>query len=426
MAGKRFRELMASQRFGREARPARVAGAVLRAAFAASLVMLTCVSVPRPAGASAQALQSSEEQLLETGREALSKGDYARAIAAFKKLAEAAPDVAEVHANLGAVYYFSGQFDNAIHECRRALQLKPSIERPKYFLALSLAESGRCAEALPGLNRDYAALSDKQLKRMTGVDAVRCSMETGRPHDAVRLLLSLTREFPNDPDVLYLAAHVFSDFSTASSERLLQVAPGSYQAHRFNAEVLETEGKLKDAISEYRRVLEINPRLAGIHYEIGRLLLGSAKDGAQFEEAKAEFQKELEIDPRSAPSEVELGDLAWRSRQWQTATERFKRASELDPGMAAAWAGLGKSLASAGQYEQAMGPLEKAVKLDPDDPDTHYRLAFVLRHLGREKEAERELAAYRQAEQRQSNVMKRIRQGMADGDSSPSGGGPPR
>jgi tetratricopeptide (TPR) repeat protein len=355
---------------------------------------------------------AQEQQLLETGKDALGKGDYDKAIEAFQKLAQAAPKVAEVHANLGAVYYFAGRYERAIRECRRALELKPALRRPGYFLGLSLAESGRCAEALPRLNRDYGSTDDAHLKRMMGVDAARCSMDLHRPQDAVPVALSLAREFPKDPEVLYLAAHLFSDLSNQASQRLLVAAPGSYQAHRFNAEVLEAQGKLKDAIDEYRKVLEINPHLDGIHYEIGRLLLATVKGNAGIDEGEAEFRKELEINPRSAPSEYELGNLAWEAKDWDKATQSFKRATELDPGMAAAWVGLGKALSSAGHYEQAVEPLERAVTLDPQDPDAHYRLAFALRHLGREKEAERELAAYRRAEQGQMDTRARIRQGM--------------
>lgn len=367
-----------------------------------------CAVEPGPAQHTAR-----DEQLLEAGKKALSNGDYARALAVFQKLADDAPNVAEVHANLGSVYYFAGRYDYAIRECRRALELKRTMKRPQYFLALSLAESGRCAEALPHLAGDYASLDDPQLRRMIGVDAARCAMRLGKMDESVRLVHSLTRAFPDDPDVLYLASHVYSDLSTSASERLLAVAPESYQAHRFNAEVLETEGKLEEAIAEYRKVLAIHPRLAGVHYEIGELILATTKGGAGYNRAEAEFKKELEIDPWSAPSEYELGNMAWQSREWQIAAQRFRRATELDPEMAAAWAGLGISLSSAGHFQQAAEALERAVKLNPRDPDAHYHLAFALRHLGRENEAEQELAAYRRAEQDQMNVAKRIRQGMA-------------
>ncbi len=354
-----------------------------------------------------------DEQLLQAGKEAMTHGNYARAIASFQKLAEDAPDVAEVHANLGSVYYFAGQYDNAIRECRRALRLKPDLELTTYFLALSLAESGRCAEALPHLTGDYASVDDPRLKRMVGVDRARCAMSLGRADDAVKLVQSLTRAFPDDPDVLYLASHIYSDLSTRASERLLAADPDSYQAHRFNAEVLETEGKLDEAIAEYRKVLAIDPRLAGIHYEIGELILATVKGSAGYNRAEAEFESELKIDPWSAPSEYELGNLAWQSRQWKLAAQRFRHAVELDPAMAAAWAGLGKSLSSSGDFQHAAEALDRAVKLNPRDPDAHYRLAFALRHLGREKEAEQELALYRRAEQDQTNIATRIRQGMA-------------
>ena len=54
----------------------------------------------------------------------------------------------------------------------------------------------------------------------------------------------LSRDFPHDPDVLYLAVHAYSDLSTRASQELAQSARTSYQAHELNAEALEIGGKM--------------------------------------------------------------------------------------------------------------------------------------------------------------------------------------
>lgn len=53
-------------------------------------------------------------------------------------------------------------------------------------------------------------------------------------------------------DVLYLAAHAYSDLSMRASQQLLFKAPGWYQVHQLNAESLEVQGKW-DAGEEYPR-----------------------------------------------------------------------------------------------------------------------------------------------------------------------------
>ena len=202
-------------------------------------------------------------------------------------------------------------------------------------------------------------------------------------------LEGLNRDFPNDPDVLYLSTHIFSDLSTRSSQRLLQAAPGSYQAHQLNAEVLEIQEKFADAIEEYRKVLTLAPRLTGIHYHIGRLLLAGERSPNTLDAARKEFEEELQINPADPASEYELGEMAREARNWNDAIGHFGRAVASDPDFPPALVGLGKSLVSAGRAAEAVAPLEKAVKLTPDDPVSHYQLSFAYRRVGREAEAQK-------------------------------------
>jgi tetratricopeptide (TPR) repeat protein len=379
-----------------------------------------------PTTALSPAQQAEAKRISEAALSAMRSGDYAGAAAGFEKLTQMAPRVAEFHANLGMAYYSAGRPRDAIAPCRRALALKPSLTSARYFLGLSLAEAGECKEALPYLESDSSRVADPSLKRVMGLDAARCAMALDQPGKAVEFVSGLERDFPNDPEVLYLGAHVYSDLSTRASERLLHAAPESYQAHRMNAEVLEMEGKVEDAIAEYRKVLSLNPRLPGIHFEIGRLLLSAGPDPGKLDAARGEFEEELRLDPADAASEYELGEMARQARSWEEAIRHFQRASRLQPDFSAALIGLGKSLVSAGRAQEAIAPLETAVKLAPDDPVAHYQLSFAYRRVGREEEASRELASYRQTHDNQLRAMQKIRAGMLGNLVQPQTAEPPQ
>ena len=343
---------------------------------------------------------------------ALRRGDSAGAIQGFEKLTKLAPGVAEFHANLGMAYYSAGRFREAIATCRQALKLKPSLTATRYFLGLSLAESGQCGEALPYLEKDYPRLPDPQLKRVMGIDALRCAMTMGQPDKAVDFARWLNRDFPDNPDVLYLSAVLYSELSTRASQRLLQTAPGSYQAHQFNAEVMEYQGKVGDAIEEYRKVLTLNPNAPGIHYRLGSLLLAGERGPTTLDAARREFEAELRIDPESAVAEYQLAEMARQSRQWDQAIEHFRHAAGLDSKFDNALIGLGKSLVSANRAAEAIEPLEAAVKLAPDNPVAHYQLSFAYRRLGREEEAKQELALYRDTHEKLLRAGQAIRAGI--------------
>jgi tetratricopeptide (TPR) repeat protein len=368
---------------------------------------------------------SAANEVVSAAMGALHKGDFAAAIPSLEKLTAMAPDVAEYQADLGMAYYFTGRPREAVAPCRKALKLKPSFTSARYFLGASLAESGDCQAALPYLEKDYPGVRDPQLRRFMGLDGARCAMTVNEAYRAVNFLERLNRDFPNDPDVLYVSTHVFSELSTHASQQLLHFAPGSYQAHQIDAEVLEAEGKIPDAIAEYRKVLSMDPGLVGIHFRLGRLLLSGERDSATLEAARKEFEAELRTNPADPASEYELGEMARTARVWNDALEHFGRALRSEPDFPAALIGLGKSLVSAGRAPEAVAPLEKAVRLEPDSLVAHYQLSFAYRRVGRETEAQKELALYRELHEKQQQASLAIRTGFNGDISSPQTAEPP-
>ena len=266
---------------------------------------------------------------------------------------------------------------------------------------MSLARSGRCAEALPLLQKTASRALDKTVKRDAGLAEVRCAMTMDRRAVAVSALQWLNQDFPNDPEVLYVSTHVYSDLSTRAAADLAKRAPQSYQARELNAEALEMQGKWDQAAKEYERALQQNPNAPGIHFRLGRLLLSKPNPGPDMaEQAKKEFEAELQIDPSNAGAEYVLGELAREAQQWPEAIQHFSRATKLDAGFGDAFLGLGQSFISSQQYAAAVPPLQAAVKLEPLNPATHYLLATAYSRTGRKEEADKEFAIHRRMVQK--------------------------
>jgi tetratricopeptide (TPR) repeat protein len=270
---------------------------------------------------------------------------------------------------------------------------------------LSLAQQGHCREALPILKKFAPLTTDKQLKLKVGLATVRCALSLEQADAAVNALLWLNREFPSDPDVLYITTHAYSDLSARSAMQLARTAPLSYQAHELNAETLETQGKWDEAAAEYNQILKQQPDLPGIHYRLGRIILSRPSTPTTAEDARNEFQAELKIDPNNAGAEYVLGELARQAQQWDDAIAHFSRASKLDANFADAFLGLGFSLNSASRYAEAIPPLETAVRLQPANPTGHYQLTIAYGKTGRKQEAEREMALFQQTSEKALKEM---------------------
>lgn len=261
--------------------------------------------------------------------------------------------------------------------------------------ALQLANTGHCREALPALARALPHIADGPTKYEAEIAMAQCSMSLHEVSDALADLARLNRDFPHDPQVLYITTHFCSELAHNASTELAQKDPKSYQAQELDAEAYEAHGKWEDALAEYKRILQQYPKLPEIHYRIGRVILSMPSTPTTAQDAKDQFEEELKINPSNAAAEFMLADLDRQLEQWDQAVVHFRRASQLDVGFLEAYLGLGMALNAEGQYADAVAPLEKYVAGVPDDAAGHYQLAMAYARTGRRDEAERELARQR-------------------------------
>jgi tetratricopeptide (TPR) repeat protein len=258
--------------------------------------------------------------------------------------------------------------------------------------AIDLAAKGQCQQASPTLKKSGSHTSDKDLKYRAAMALARCAMSLDQQETALQALGTLNREFPNDPEVLYISTHYYSELATRASQRLAATAPSSYQTHELEAEADESQGKWDDALAEYNQILQRNPNLPGIHYRMGRVCLSGPQTATSTDEAVHEFEAELKIDPNNASAEFFLGEIARRVGQWSDAVPHFSSAAKLDPGFSEAFLALGMALNSAERFPEAVAPLEKYVKMEPFDPAGHYQLSISYARTGRKGDATREMA----------------------------------
>jgi len=351
--------------------------------------------------------QSGEtiEKYSEQGQRALAQSNYAEAEEAFEKLRELEPGVAEVHANLGVIYFQERKFEPAVSALRQALKLKPTLGKSATLLAMSLSELGRYREALPDLEKGFRQSTDPPTKRMCGLQLLR--VYTGLRHDskAVEVALELNRLYPNDPEVLYHTGRIFGNFAFLNMQQLAQVAPGSVWRHQAEAEAYESQGSNDAAISEYRQVLSADPQRPGVHYRIGRTLLARSRQRnspGDMAEAEKEFAQELEIDSGNANAAYELAEIHRNAGEFSEAQKLFEVAVENHPDFEEAQLGLGSVLMSLQKPDLALPHLQKATALNPGNEVAWYRLSQVQGVLGHEAEQRKTFAEFQRLRDQKS------------------------
>ena len=261
--------------------------------------------------------------------------------------------------------------------------------------ALALAEQGHCRENISALKRAMSSQIDSTTRKEVGVVGVRCSLAVDDRNSTLDFIHALHRQFPQDPDVLFVIVHAYSDLSTRTAQDLGRTAPQSFAAHKLNAESLEMQGKWEPAQLEYEWMIKKEPNTPGIHFLLGRLLLSRPDAGPDaVERAKQEFLKEIQIDPNNAGAIYILGELDRRDQKWDEALSRYTQAVKLDPNLAEAYLGWGYCLVNLKKYEEAIPPLRTAERMMPANPEVHHSLGTALERSGHKDEAQKEFAIH--------------------------------
>ena len=358
-----------------------------------AIALLICGGAVRTQTADPRARLSAEAS------QALVEKRYDLAARAFEQLRDLSPDVGEIHANLGFVYFQQGRFKESVTSLERALALKRDLPNLPLLLAMARSELGRHKEALTDLEKGFKATTDPALRRMAGLELQRAYTGLQRHADAVSIALTMARLYPKDPEVLYQASRLHANLAFETLRTLAAVAPDSVWVHLAAGEANEAQGLDDAALAEYRAVLAADPKRPGIHFRIGRVLLSrhAAPDATPSEpEALKEFMTELDIDPTNANAAYEVAEIHRKAGDATRARAFFQRALDNYPDFEDALVGLGRTLVALQDPKAAIQPLTRAIELNPKSDVAYYQLAQAYRALGDTAAQEKALATFRQ------------------------------
>ncbi len=115
-------------------------------------------------------------------------------------------------------------------------------------------------------------------------------------------------------------------------------------------------------------------------------------DRGWLDEAIREFQKAIELDPRSAHAHDNLATVYSEKELHREALREYLTAIELEPDSATARHNLACFLATHG-VDMAVAEYQEALRLDPEYPDAHLNLGLTYADQGKAPEAMKALEA---------------------------------
>jgi len=143
----------------------------------------------------------------------------------------------------------------------------------------------------------------------------------------------------------------------------------------------------------YTKVLEVNPRNADVHNNLGIILLAMNAPAA----AESHFSQAVKLNPRFGKAYSNLGNALIQQRRLPEGIAALREALRIDPRLANAHLSLGVVLLNTGKTGESRAHLAEALRLQPDDASAN---GYYAQLLEREGEIEQAAVHYRRALER--------------------------
>jgi len=262
----------------------------------------------------------------QKAQEALKSGNPSAADHEFRAILALDPHNTDAHGDLGVIRFFQADWAGAAEQFRQILKVQPTLWKAQALLGICEKHLGRSSEAERLLEQSVPHLDDGALRTQAGLELVEIPYRAGNLDKAVEIIGTLERANPANVDVLYTAYRIYADLANRARDALALVAPDSARMHEMMAQHLVNEGDLSGAIAQYRKALAMDPKLRGIHYELGEAILKDSTSDTALQQAEKEFRAALAENPGDAGAECRLGRCArsaWTSSpQWSTTHAR--------------------------------------------------------------------------------------------------------
>lgn len=373
-------------------------------------------------------LRNPLNDLLDEAQAAIDKNDFAAAIPPLQKFIADQPDVAFAHFQLAYVYtnlkqpldarpeyeraialdpkFFEAYLNlgtlllqsnpkDAVAPLRKAVELQPAQNRPRYLLAVALDTSGDEAGAveqfkavlslepndLPALNflarysldhqnpadaeskfRHVLQIDPKDRKAMLGLAQ---SLEAQKKPEAAEALQHYLSTGPADEDARSQLIHSLIeqkqyDAALAEIDKSNGANPPSIETLELRADVLVAQNKLDEAIATIQQAIALKPQDANLHGGLGRLYM-TKRD---YPSAEKELIVALKLDRTNLGYVKNLASTYYLEGNYSMALSGIAAAEKMEPLNAGQWFIRALCYDKLRQVQPALDAYRKFLELD--------------------------------------------------------------
>jgi tetratricopeptide (TPR) repeat protein len=163
----------------------------------------------------------------------------------------------------------------------------------------------------------------------------------------------------------------------------LKKYPSDFTAHFNLGAVLESAGKVKEAIAHYQEALRSRPDSVIVHNNLGAAIQVTG----DIEAAISHYRQAVRLKPDYANAHYNLGNALLSAGKVDEALVHLRESLRLRPEDSGARNSMGSALATQGKLNEAIAEFAESLRIDPENADAHINLAYTLTLQGKIDEA---------------------------------------
>ena len=252
----------------------------------------------------------------------------------------------------GLDYAAKGDFDKAIQNLNKAVELNPQYSLAYYNRAYVYSEIGKIDNALS----DYSK-------------AIECN-----PKDALA--------YSNRGKLLFdkynKLDQAMSDFNKA-----IEIEPGNGKFYYNRGLLYDVQGNSEAALKDYTKAIELIPSYSDAYNNRGGVYTAQG----DLDKAISDYNKSIALDPNSDKAYTGRGAAYIRKGSIEIGMQDLNKAIELSPKNADAYVNRGNAYAYLKNNDASISDLNKAIELNPSVANAHYNLGITYGSIGKFDEA---------------------------------------
>ncbi|GAB4403834.1 MAG: hypothetical protein OHK0039_03480 [Bacteroidia bacterium] len=311
-------------------------------------------------------------------------GRYAQAEAYYNQLLTMKPDDPQLYLRRAEILYQMGRFDQAVADYGYVLDHDPENQLALLGRGKLYTQRGQYDKALADfgqiirIDAQWAPVYPERAKAFEAIN---------RPYDALRDFEKALELRPDYAEAYYgrallryhrgSLAQALEDVATA-----LRIDPDYQEALLFQGDVWSGQGKWKEAVQAYTRVIERQPSTEAYYKRAV-----AKRNSNLFDEAIADLERALGLNETHVASLMLRGQLYAATQKWPQALADFSQVVTQQPGHAEAYCLRGEVYTSMARPDSALMDFDHAIQLDDRNPRPYYFRSLLYLAQGAYDEA---------------------------------------